>query len=93
MSGRLLGVRRKRRRNRIISDLYAALVYTVLYIPVAVMMIFSFNNQRYNYYWSGFTTEWYAKLFNNSSVIPSTPRNPSFDGADFRRSLPSIAGM
>ena len=62
---------KKERRNRILSDVYAFLVYAILYIPVAVMMAFSFNNQRYNYYWNGFTTEWYGKLFSNHALIDS----------------------
>ncbi|MCI2105984.1 MAG: ABC transporter permease [Intestinimonas sp.] len=62
----------KRKRNvSILGEVYAILVYAILYIPVVVMMIFSFNNQRYNYYWSGFTTQWYAKLFSNSTLIGS----------------------
>jgi spermidine/putrescine transport system permease protein len=64
-------VQRNRRSARLTSDIYAALIYAVLYIPVAVMMVFSFNNQRYNYYWNGFTTQWYAKLFINSSIFDS----------------------
>ena len=67
----LTKVQRKRRALKVLGDVYAVLIYTVLYIPVAVMMIFSFNNQRYNYYWNGFTTQWYEKLFNNSAIIDS----------------------
>lgn len=62
---------KKEKRINILSNIYAFLVYAVLYIPVAVMMAFSFNNQRYNYYWNGFTTQWYAKLFSNSALISS----------------------
>lgn len=62
---------KKEKRINILSNIYAFLVYAVLYIPVAVMMAFSFNNQRYNYYWNGFTTQWYAKLFSNSALINS----------------------
>lgn len=62
---------KKERRINILSNVYAFLVYAVLYIPVAVMMAFSFNNQRYNYYWNGFTTQWYGKLFSNSALISS----------------------
>lgn len=57
--------------SNLIGMIYSLAIYTVLYIPVLVMMIFSFNNQRYNYYWNGFTTQWYAKLFTNSTVIGS----------------------
>ena len=60
---------KKEKRNRIIADIYAFLVYAILYIPVAVMMAFSFNDQRYNYYWNGFTTKWYGKLFENHALI------------------------
>ena len=56
-------IAKKRKRLNIISNVYAFLVYALLYIPVAVMMVFSFNDQKYNYYWNGFTTQWYAKLF------------------------------
>ncbi len=60
---------RKQRRNTILSNIYIFLVYAILYLPVAVMMIFSFNDQKYNYYWVGFTTKWYAKLFSNTTLV------------------------
>ena len=62
---------KRQRREDIIGALYSILIYSVLYIPVLVMMIFSFNDQRYNYYWNGFTTQWYSKLISNSAVIGS----------------------
>lgn len=64
-------LRKKNNLSNLIGMIYSLAIYTVLYIPVLVMMIFSFNNQRYNYYWNGFTTQWYAKLFTNSAVIGS----------------------
>ena len=65
--------RRKRRQRAFqrLGNLYAILIYTVLYLPVAEMMAFSFNDQRYNFYWAGFTTKWYAKLFTNSALADS----------------------
>ena len=68
---RLSKKQKRQRREDIIGALYSILIYSVLYIPVLVMMIFSFNDQRYNYYWNGFTTQWYSKLFSNSAVIGS----------------------
>ena len=56
-------IAKKRKRLNIISNVYAFLVYALLYIPVAVMMVFCFNDQKYNYYWNGFTTKWFTKLF------------------------------
>ena len=54
---------RKKRRLSVLADLYAVLMYTLFYIPVAVMVAFSFNDAKRNYSWEGFTTQWYRKLF------------------------------
>lgn len=62
---------KRKRLEELVGTLYSIVIYTVLYIPVLVMMIFSFNDQRYNYYWNGFTTQWYSKLFANSAVVGS----------------------
>ena len=56
-------IRRRKRSFRFLGDLYAILMYAVFYIPVAVMIAFSFNDAQRNYYWHGFTTDWYGKLF------------------------------
>lgn len=60
---------RKRMLGKGVSNLFAVLVYAFLYTPIAVMMAFSFNDQKINYYWNGFTLRWYEKLFTNSSVV------------------------
>lgn len=54
---------RRRKATKFLGDFYAILMYTVFYIPVAVMIAFSFNDAKRNYYWQGFTTSWYSKLF------------------------------
>ena len=69
-----MSISKKRKRQRMeefIGTAYSIAIYAILYIPVLVMMMFSFNNQRYNYYWNGFTTQWYTKLFSNSALIES----------------------
>lgn len=38
---------------------WAWLMVLFLYLPIAVLIIFSFNKQRLNVQWTGFTTEWY----------------------------------
>ena len=53
---KLSKVQRHKRTAAILGEVYAILIYAVLYIPIVVMMVFSFNDQRYNYYWNGFTT-------------------------------------
>jgi len=42
-----------------------------LYIPIIVLIIFSFNNSRRggNVIWKGFTTKYYGKAFNNDDLM------------------------
>jgi spermidine/putrescine transport system permease protein len=42
--------------------LYAITVYAVLFAPIVVLILFSFNDSERNFAWRGFTTEWYAIL-------------------------------
>src|SRR3954454_21709695 len=42
---------------------YALLVYVVLFLPIVVLVLFSFNDSRRNFVWRGFTLRWYPELF------------------------------
>ena len=46
----------------------AGLLYVFLYAPIAVVIVFSFNQARYGA-WTGFTTKWYSVLWNNPAAI------------------------
>jgi spermidine/putrescine transport system permease protein len=43
----------------------AVLAYTFLYLPIVMLVLFSFSSSRYASIWGGFSLEWYAKLFHN----------------------------
>ncbi|MBI5790238.1 MAG: ABC transporter permease [Rhodocyclales bacterium] len=45
------------------------LVYAFLYIPLAVVVIFSFNDSTLNAEWVGFTTRWYGKLMHDDDML------------------------
>ncbi len=60
---------RKRRIGKRFATIYAILVYAFIYAPIAVMIVFSFNDQQTNYFWNGFTLDWYEKLFTDSSIV------------------------
>ena len=49
--------------------IYLGLVLFFLYAPIAVLMVFSFNANRFGSDWGGFTLYWYRELFNNRSII------------------------
>ncbi len=40
-----------------------------MYAPIAVLIVFSFNNSKSRSVWSGFTFKWYQRLFQNAQII------------------------
>jgi spermidine/putrescine transport system permease protein len=43
--------------------------YGFLYLPLAVVVIFSFNDSVLNAQWVGFTTSWYVKLLSDGDML------------------------
>jgi spermidine/putrescine transport system permease protein len=39
-----------------------------LYAPVAVLVLYSFNQARFGARWTGFTLDWYARLFDSAAT-------------------------
>ena len=40
-----------------------------LYIPLNVLVVYSFNDSKLVTIWGGFSTKWYAKLLNNDQIL------------------------
>ena len=47
----------------------AGIAYAFLYLPLAIVVVYSFNDSRLNAEWVGFTLEWYRKLAGNDEMI------------------------
>lgn len=45
-----------------------AAVYAFLYMPIIILVIFSFNNSLFPYAWKGCTFKWYAALWESAEV-------------------------
>ncbi len=54
-----------------LSKAYVALILMFLYVPIFVLIVFSFNETKSRSVFSGFTFDWYARLFNNDIIISS----------------------
>lgn len=59
------------RKPRLYSRLYTALIFLFLYAPIFVLVVFSFNSSKSRTIWSGFTFDWYAKLFQDDTILTS----------------------
>lgn len=55
-------------RNRLLTA-YAIAGYVFLFAPIAVLILFSFNDSRRNFQWRGFTLDWYPTVFANEALI------------------------
>lgn len=51
------------------QDFYLVLILIFLYAPIVTMMVLSFNNTKSRTLWGGFTTKWYAELFQNQTIL------------------------
>ncbi|MBQ9110902.1 MAG: ABC transporter permease [Oscillospiraceae bacterium] len=54
-----------------LAHLYLVLVMLFLYVPIFVLIVFSFNETKSRSVFSGFTLDWYERLFHNEIIISS----------------------
>lgn len=57
-----------KKRSKALSG-FSWLMLIFLYLPIAVLILYSFNESRINAVWSGFTWKWYISLFENRQVM------------------------
>ena len=57
--------------NRLSRPIFSILVfgYAFLYIPLILVVVYSFNDSRVATIWGGFSTRWYGELFRNDQVL------------------------
>lgn len=48
---------------------WTGIVFAFLYIPIILLVVFSFNESRMNLQWEGFTFAWYDKLFHDTVLM------------------------
>jgi spermidine/putrescine transport system permease protein len=54
--------------KRALRNIYLTSVYLFLYVPILILIIYSFNDSKYSTNWQGFTLKWYAQLFSDSPL-------------------------
>ena len=51
------------------SRIYLGLIFAFLYMPIAVLILLSFNNSKSRASWGGFTLKWYKSLFTEETML------------------------
>ena len=68
---------RRRRRGRSVEGkprvavAFTVLFFVLLYLPIIVVVIFSFNSRKSLSYFESFSTRWYVQFFNDAGLISS----------------------
>lgn len=57
------------KKKKIIPNSYIIFVFLFLYLPIFVLVFYSFNTSRLNILFEGFTLDWYRTLFHNQELL------------------------
>lgn len=57
------------RATRILRRCVAAVVYFLIWGPVAVVAVYSFNSGQHALAWRGVSARWYSELFSNTAIL------------------------
>ena len=58
-----------KRHSALLMRTYVILVFCFMYLPIAVMIAFSFNESKSRSNFTGFTLGWYKSLFHNEMIL------------------------
>jgi spermidine/putrescine transport system permease protein len=57
--------------GRVLLGAWTAVVLLFFYLPVIVLVVFSFNTSRLNIVWEGFTLQWYVAIWQELGLVRS----------------------
>jgi len=69
--------------------------YAFLYIPLVLVIVYSFNDSRIATIWGGFSTRWYGELFRNEQILDAAllSLRVALTSATFATILGTMAGL
>lgn len=56
-------------KHRFASRAYTWAIMAFLYLPILVLIVYSFNKNKSRGAWTGFTLDWYRKLLTNEMIL------------------------
>ena len=57
------------KKNSKLSRFYLGLIFVLMYLPIAVVIVFSFNESKFPVRFTGFSLKWYQEFFSDSAMI------------------------
>lgn len=56
-------------KNKALKNIFIGLVFIFLYLPIIILVIYSFNSSKMNIIFESFTFDWYKSLFKNKDLL------------------------
>lgn len=56
-------------RNSTLANVYLGLMIVLMYVPILLVIIYSFNESKISSVWAGFSLKWYEELFRDRSML------------------------
>ena len=57
------------RKNSGFSKIYLGVMLALMYVPLILIIVYSFNKSRLSSVWTGFTFDWYRQLFRDDDIL------------------------
>ncbi len=54
---------------RTLKGIYIAVIMVFLYLPIATLMVLSFNESKSMFKWTGFSGRWYREMFSDEQIL------------------------
>ena len=59
----------KRQNRHLLQRTYLILIFGFMYLPIAVLIAYSFNENKSRAVFTGFSLKWYVSLFHNETIL------------------------
>ncbi len=51
------------------SNIYLSIILVLMYVPILLVILYSFNSSKISSVWDGFSLKWYAELFKDKDIL------------------------
>ena len=54
-----------------LPNIYLAVILLLMYVPIVLVILYSFNQSKISSVWDGFSLKWYVELFRDRALFES----------------------
>ena len=69
------------KKNSKFANLYLVIIFLLMYLPIGVVIVFSFNEAKLPVRFTGFSLKWYQELMGDSAMLQALVNSLILGGA------------